>query len=333
MKQLIIILFLVISNHAYAQITIMSQNIQQPKDKNFVYDSLQNISYGKYNGENSLHHLIGQTLMYCGDPYYNKASKFQVGNYYYVKEILPDDASKGLYNRLSLIDTKTGEIKEEGGISSIREYNYKWVVLGYYEKIKNLYLNKKFYLINKSTSYYKQDNIINVATDTVTRGIEIGSEWTCIDIQVKPRTQNDWMMTDYRSPIILIFDNPKYGKHYCYLEDCLGEQYEDYKDWYGELVCGKFQSESYRDKIKDEHLRKENERKATLIKKYGNSIANLILQGKVRIGMTQEMCKEAWGQPNNINRTIGDFGAHEQWVYDGGQYLYFEDGKLTAIQN
>ena len=64
MKQLIIILFLVISNHAYAQITIMSQNIQQPKDKNFVYDSLQNISYGKYNGENSLHHLIGQTLMY-----------------------------------------------------------------------------------------------------------------------------------------------------------------------------------------------------------------------------------------------------------------------------
>lgn len=48
--------------------------------------------------------------------------------------------------------------------------------------------------------------------------------------------------------------------------------------------------------------------------------------------MTKEMCKEAWGEPYDINRSSGSWGTHEQWVY-GSSYLYFEGNKLTAIQN
>ena len=40
----------------------------------------------------------------------------------------------------------------------------------------------------------------------------------------------------------------------------------------------------------------------------------------------------SWGKPRKVNRSTYTFGVHEQWVYDGG-YLYFEDGKLTSIQN
>lgn len=57
-----------------------------------------------------------------------------------------------------------------------------------------------------------------------------------------------------------------------------------------------------------------------------------ILCGRVRIGMTADQARAAWGTPNDINRSAYSFGVHEQWVYDGG-YLYFEDGLLTSIQN
>lgn len=53
----------------------------------------------------------------------------------------------------------------------------------------------------------------------------------------------------------------------------------------------------------------------------------------VSLGMSQEDAVDSsWGKPRKINRSIGSYGTHEQWVYDGG-YLYFENGVLTSIQN
>lgn len=76
-----------------------------------------------------------------------------------------------------------------------------------------------------------------------------------------------------------------------------------------------------------------NKRKANLIDKYGESIANLIIQHKVKIGMTKEMARESWGIPEDINKTTNQYGTFEQWVYGGGNYLYFDNGVLTTIQN
>lgn len=54
----------------------------------------------------------------------------------------------------------------------------------------------------------------------------------------------------------------------------------------------------------------------------------------VYIGMTRlEVLKEGWGKPKDINRTTTSHGTREQWIYDNYQYLYFEDGVLTTIQN
>ena len=98
-------------------------------------------------------------------------------------------------------------------------------------------------------------------------------------------------------------------------------------------IFGRFHLKSdYEQVILAERLAK-NKRKANLIRKYGTAIANLIIQGKVRIGMTKQMCLESWGEPDDINTTIGSYGTHEQWVYGNGYYLYFENGKLTNIQN
>jgi len=50
------------------------------------------------------------------------------------------------------------------------------------------------------------------------------------------------------------------------------------------------------------------------------------------MGMGSNMVKASWGEPEDINRTVGSFGVHEQWIY-GDTYVYFEDGILTSWQD
>lgn len=67
-------------------------------------------------------------------------------------------------------------------------------------------------------------------------------------------------------------------------------------------------------------------------KTFGDEIWNLILNGKVKIGMTKKMCILSWREPESKNETITAGKKSEQWVYKGGSYLYFDNGILTAIQ-
>ncbi len=101
------------------------------------------------------------------------------------------------------------------------------------------------------------------------------------------------------------------------------------------------EQEAARKKAEAEAAKREAERRAKMSKierimeKYdcSENIATLISRGQVRIGMTAEQCRASWGRPNDINRSTGTWGVHEQWCYGGHNYLYFEDGILTSIQN
>ena len=62
-------------------------------------------------------------------------------------------------------------------------------------------------------------------------------------------------------------------------------------------------------------------------KKFGKTNLIKILEGSVSIGMTKEMAKVSWGEPDKINQTITAFGTHEQWIYSNN-YLYFDNNKL-----
>jgi hypothetical protein len=58
---------------------------------------------------------------------------------------------------------------------------------------------------------------------------------------------------------------------------------------------------------------------------------------RIRIGMTAEQVRAAWGRPDDINRSVYSFGVHEQWVWEDGdgipyQFAYMEDGVLTSTQ-
>lgn len=98
-----------------------------------------------------------------------------------------------------------------------------------------------------------------------------------------------------------------------------GKSYADFLKGYGGSTIGRF---------------------VKLAKKYGKANAKLIIERQVKLGWSEEMCRESWGNPTDINTTTGSWGVHEQWVYEVSyddyynmRCLYFENGVLTTIQD
>lgn len=60
-------------------------------------------------------------------------------------------------------------------------------------------------------------------------------------------------------------------------------------------------------------------------------VEKIVAAKKIRIGMTIDQVRRAWGEPKNKIITTTASGTDEQWVYES-QYVYFEDGKMTSLQ-
>lgn len=67
---------------------------------------------------------------------------------------------------------------------------------------------------------------------------------------------------------------------------------------------------------------------------WDNDVCNTIAAGKIHPGMTPAHVRASWGKPYKINTTISGNHKSEQWVMSeyGGQYVYFDNGILTSIQ-
>lgn len=77
----------------------------------------------------------------------------------------------------------------------------------------------------------------------------------------------------------------------------------------------------------------KQERLKNLTSKYGTEMASVIAEHKVKIGMTQEMCREAWGTPYETYTTTTAAGSTQIWIYGYKTRLYFVNNRLNIIQN
>jgi hypothetical protein len=62
--------------------------------------------------------------------------------------------------------------------------------------------------------------------------------------------------------------------------------------------------------------------------KYGKEIGNRIAYKRIWKGMTDEMVRDGWGEPDRIEKNIEAWGVFTQWIY-GDVIFFFRDGKLT----
>jgi len=219
LKSLILLLSLIVSITTFSQVTIMDNT---PVNEEIVpehYDSLSNCEYKSHGEDLDYCHLIGQTIIYCGYPYMpainNKALK--VGDSYFVKDKVQENPSTfGIY---TIQNTKTKTIfKENLGASA----NQCWVVQGHLDKLRDMFVGKDFFYVGDMYDAKMTNCLISIVNHQPNRDVKYRSLWKCVDIQIKPRSANDGMETDERSPVVLVFENPQYGKHYCYYEDEYG---------------------------------------------------------------------------------------------------------------
>jgi len=62
-----------------------------------------------------------------------------------------------------------------------------------------------------------------------------------------------------------------------------------------------------------------------LTMKYGSTLGKSLYQHKIWKGATEEMARDSWGKPKQINRTYVDQSVEEEWIYTK-KWLYFRDG-------
>lgn len=241
-----------------------------------------------------------------------------------------------------------------------KDYSFPAIIVSFYEKMKRQYLNQTFFvnISNNNRKYFAT----NINKDG--RFSEVTGEIKCVDLSLVGNNNEYYVpklifedlkkntlaidITDYPSLRYIEGYDESINKEKCLLgtnsnrfaNDSVPElSFLSYIATLNDLVDAQYVKEKLQEekklKIAEEINNKKvaQERNKRIINKYGSYYGKLILGGYVKTGMTKEMCTESWGAPSSINKTSGSFGVHEQWVYDSGSYLYFEDGILTTIQN
>jgi len=305
----------------YGQIT--TTKVAQPKETidNTPYDSLDNFvgkNARKYIGQELYLTGLGEGLReygydgfvkdYTKDKFSNKSniyqccsgynSKYEALNEKYFKVLDVINHPQAKENEL-LYGSKYFLKLEEKASKDIVYFEYDsrfahafpFIVVGFFEKQKKQLPGQEFVLTNR---------ILKVSTG---RGLDIttgkpltittGEKWICKDITIEEKYYE----------LALVISN-SIGETTTVSYDAV---FDDRKFAYTLL-----QANNYRENFGNENLDK-------------------ILQAKVTIGMTKEMCRLSWGKPKSINETITSENKTEQWVY-ADSYLYFENGILTAIQ-
>lgn len=153
--------------------------------------------------------------------------------------------------------------------------------------------------------------------------------------------QNDTVkLTDFQDGYWIVNKDQYFG----YLSDLYINETEEVKIFKEELIrineefrIKKEKEEAEKKRLENEkktaiQKQKENEYRQKIISQFGKETGQKLLDGYYWIGMTDKMARISLGEPRSINRTVGTWGVHEQWVYYN-IYLYFEDGILTSFQN
>jgi hypothetical protein len=60
---------------------------------------------------------------------------------------------------------------------------------------------------------------------------------------------------------------------------------------------------------------------------------NTVIEKKIELGMPERLLILSWGVPEKINKTVGSWGEHKQFVYNNRTYVYIKNGKISSWQS
>lgn len=358
MKKLFLVLVILpFVENTMGQIKMAQFPEKEKKEIIITYDSLTNIRPNKdVEYENRYKHLVGQKITSIQSSNFWNSIRIN-GKDYYTSDLIREIDGKTFH-----IDSISGHefymTSEENPKNHYAfsfggddyEKDFAWVCHGYFEKMKELFLNKELVYIhddkdyNIDDSHYTRYRFMDYNTKlNLTKRIPCNSIWKCTDILVIPDTKSFYGFPDYENRVILNLENEQHGKYYIYAYELIERKIDSKSDKYFMLLEDFHKHQAVQNQLREvakakaakaaaESEKRAKEHREYIIAKYGETYGSLILQGRVVIGMTKDQCIEALGHPTRINRTTTALTVYEQWVY-GGRYLYFESGKLVTIQD
>jgi hypothetical protein len=294
----------------FGQITTTKIASKSDQDKNTAYDSTQNFlgkEVYKYLGQELYVKGMHKDLQKYGyfrdfdyfadatnSNYYSFSYDNMVGKYFKVIDIIKHPkAEEQPYLYANKYYLKLQEKTTNDTIQYI--YDAELSEFSFPFIVVGFFEKAKKRVIGKE--FVIDDSYYDGATDIVTTKaitVRTGQKWKCIDLTIEEEY--------YELSLIL--------------QNSLGEKifygYARFVNGINSGVYSSTEADKYR-------------------QRFGGEIFNTILKGKVKIGMTKEMCRLSWGEPAEINVTITSGKRSEQWVYRKN-YLYFSNGILTAIQ-
>ncbi|HXD93979.1 MAG TPA: hypothetical protein VNX01_12260 [Bacteroidia bacterium] len=323
--------------------TISVRQTAPPEETTYLYDSLTQQATSK-----DYKKLIGQVIY--------GPKKLSVCNplYEYKEYMLPEmegkyftviDATDVIYGsreqviNLKLKELKTGKIIS-CSLSSGENYSVKTltplICIGYIEKQKKLHVGKKFIALQKV------DFLYDVHTGDFFN-YNIGSRWVCSDIKI-------FTMKDrcYEKPYFIFKDsignevalNMKFGSSYIaptsHNEDCANDIFVDEEKYTAKLMAKQqeeIQKQLEKALAEQQAIEAEQTRVNNLIKKYGKNFGAKVANGDVAMGMTKNMCRDAWGEPIRIQETKVTNGTTEKWFYSSNRFLFFTGNMVSSLQH
>lgn len=259
-------------------------------------ESLRKYGYDKFVKDYKKPYLTNTKNVYkCCDGYNSKYDEL-AGKYFTVLAVIPHPKAKenkALYGSKFFLKLKE---KESGDIvyneyNAGSKYSFPFIVVGYFEKSKTRYIGTEYVLRGRNW----EDKKLEMYDIQTGKSVDFsaGTIWKCVDFTIEE----------------------KYYELSLILESSKGERlaYSMSNVWKGTYFgFPKSDADKYKEKFSADNW-------------------YLILAGKVKIGMTTEMCELSWGKPKDINQTITEGKNTEQWVYSDN-YLYFDNGILSAMQ-
>lgn len=366
----VFVLFFFTFNHLFSQVTI--GNIEKPKEEKIilkppVYDSLKNFEFQKdtldYYQYIGLHLYITPI---CGDTTYMFKYEHTGDFQYFPYTLFPQNSSTPIQgsacgdNYYTIIDFLfLNTIQKQDWFR--KKYEYSWnpytVLILRNDKTKDT-----VYFCSGSTGE-SAPNLILVPYFIKQQLQYKGKEMTYAEGRWD--LVNDWHINDLKTGKELHFSSPQdflkmkwkcsdvtllkcsqvgycpggFATYslYCVLDNDLGNEIAvtPNSGWITKEAYNKnmHEKELQEQKLKQEQQAEEERDREQLINKFGQHNGELIAEGKVKIGMTPEMCRLAWGEPWDIEKTTTAAGTKEHWFYSWKYNLYFENGVLVKIEH
>ncbi len=227
-----------------------------------------------------------------------------------------------------------------------------------YNMLKDMYVGKEFVSIYTPDIHGKKDFI---------RQVEASSIWTIeklllkgTDFYTECASDNQEKKGKIEEVEDTLYISNNFCKHsvpayvdattvdtFSVFDIRFGSDYHSFRDFIlkseADALITKWKYEEEQNALAEK--KRQTQYKNDIIKKYGEKYGSLILQGKICVGMTKEMCIEAKGTPCKKNKSSDKYGTIEVWTYNcldvewalelglSANYTFvtFKNGKITDI--